>query len=1000
MTERKTEARDEITELIDKTEFKKFKTDAKKFDFRDLMQIRVGKILIVCSLYDYYILTEDGYLQETIYNEFNELNLYSSPIIQRTYSGKTALEKIKKEDFDLVIATLRIGDMELDQFCKKAKKIDPELPVVILASRSKELAMLQKKGKLDYFDKVFIWRGDQTLFLAIIKFFEDKYNAPKDCLDFGIKAIVLVEDSPEYYSDYLPLLYSEIISQSQKLIVEGLNSAEKMLRQRARPKVLLAENYEEALELIKTYENSLLALITDLEFKRRGILDKKCGVKLIKEVRAKKPDLPVALQTSRSEFKETARKLKVSFIDKNSPALLTDLRQFIADNLGFGDFIFRLPNGAEVDRAKTIREFREKLNEIPEESLLYHSKNNHFSAWFIARTEFELANKIRPVHIGQFENPAALRKKLVDIIDEHLYKSQRGVIVPIASNKSYGEKAFLMIGDGSIGGKARGLAFFDRMMKDYINPRFSDDFEIYIPNSAIIGANVFSEFMESNRLYSIVSKDVSDEETVEAFMKAKMPDNIEKDLLDYLEINGGPIAARSSSLLEDAMYQPFAGVYATVMIPNSGEDKYLRLSNLLQAIKFVYASTFSKKAKYYREATGYRLEDEKMAIILQDMVGKRFDKYFYPHFSGVSRSFNYYPFGKAKAEDGVVYLALGLGKTIVEGEKCLQYSTKYPGIYPQFGTIKDYFSKSQDAFWAIDMDSTRPVFPPNENMHLAKLPISEAEKSGALKYIASTYSPENDAIYEGTNRNGPRIITFAPILKSKVIPFNDAIDLVTRISEAAINAPVEIEFAVKLGEETASPAKFGFLQVRPMVKSGEEFRLDLENLNEKDVLLKSEMALGNGEYKIDEILLVKPENFKASKTLEIAAQISKFNKKAKNEGTRYTLIGPGRWGSADRWLGIPVEFSDISRASVIVETQLPEMSVDPSQGSHFFQNLTSFKIAYITVKRFGDGYFIDWDWLAKQKAAEETEYVKRVKLSRPITAKIDGLSGKAIILKG
>ncbi len=991
---------DELTELIDKTELKKFKTESKIYDFRDLMLKRINKILIVCSLYDYYILIEDGHLQEAIYNEFMELNLYNSPNIQRLYTGKKALELIKKEKFDLVIATMRIGDMGLDEFCIEVKKINQDLPVVILASHSQELSLLKNEGKLDFFDKVFIWTGDRRIFLAIIKYFEDLYNAPKDCLEFGVMAIILVEDSPEYYSAYLPLLYSEIMKQSQKLIVDGINSAEKMLRQRARPKILLAENYEEAWKLITKYKDSLLSIITDLEFQRNGKIEKDVGIKLINEVKKKIPGIPILLQTSQEDKKDIAKELNVSFINKSSRTLLMELRQFMFNNLGFGEFIFRMPDGSEVIRAKTIKSFRNKLNFIPEESFLYHSNRNHFSLWFIARTEFELANKIRPITINQFNNSKELRQQLINVINKHLEKNHRGIISVYSRKEINKDLKFQLIGEGSIGGKARGLTFFDKIMKDYINPNYFPDIQIFIPDTVILGTDVFSEFMELNNLYPIAVKNIPDKQILREFQKADLPSVILGDLADLLDIIRYPIAVRSSSLLEDAMYQPFAGIYATVMVPNSNIKKEVRFYNLVQAIKYVYASTFLKNAKNYIEATGNRIEEEKMAIILQEIVGNKFGDYYYPHFSGVSRSYNYYSFGKAKATDGVVNLALGLGKTIVDGGKSLQYSPEYPTIYPQFGTTKDYFYKSQTDFWALNLANEVIEEVPNENMHLSNLHIEEAEKYGSIKFLASTYSSENDMIYEGTTRKGPRILTFAPILKSNVILLNDVLKLVTRMSEVAINAPVEIEFAVNLDNESATPSKFAFLQVRPMVKPDRDVNIDLDNINQEDILIKSDLSLGNGQYDLNYVLYVKPESFNASMTKQIANEISKFNKQMTKDQKKYLLIGPGRWGSSDSWLGIPVDFSDITGAKVIVETQIPNMTVDPSQGSHFFQNLTSFKIAYITVKAYGKNYYIDWDWLDKQNVIAETKYIKLISVEKPLITKIKGLTGFGIILKG
>jgi CheY-like chemotaxis protein len=992
--------KDELTAIIEESGLKSSENSQfNSLDFRDLMNYRIEKILMVCSLYDYHTIVEDGHLQEAIFNEYMELNLYYAPHITRAYSGEQALKMLDEEQFDLIITTMRIGDMDIEEFSSKVKNYFSDIPLVLLAAQSRELHMMIEKGALNLIDKLFIWSGDRKIFLAIIKHFEDKLNSPIDCLHHGVTAIILVEDSPVFYSSYLPLIYTEIMKQTQKLIEEGKNSAEKLLRQRARPKILQAETYEEAIEYYNKYRDSILGIITDMEFKRGFIKQEFAGIQLIKEVKKTNPDMPILLQSSNNDKAYLAEENEVAFLDKNSRTLLMELGDFMKNNFGFGDFIFRMPDGAEVHRAKNLRELRNRIKYIPIESLIYHSSHNHFSHWLKARTQFELAHELQPIHDDQFDDVNQMRDHIVREITKHLVEEQRGIISVFQRNNYDQDKMFQMIGEGSLGGKARGLAFVDSMLKNYIDPSYFPNINISIPRTIVLGTDVFTKFMEINDLFNIAFENFPDDMILREFLRAELPPTVLGDLREILKKANFPIAVRSSSLLEDAVYQPFAGVYATIMIPNSSTNLEIRFHNLVQAIKFVYASTYSKNAKNYIEATGNRIEEEKMAVILQEMVGQKRSHYFYPNFSGVAKSYNFYPFGKAVATDGVVNLALGLGKTIVDGGVSMQYTPNYPGISPQFSSTRDYFTKSQTKYWAVDLNSDTIRKVPNEDQYLDELSIQIAEEHRMLDYIASTYSPENDMIYEGITRQGPRVINFAPILKSKVIPFNQIIKLMLRMSEVAMNCPVEIEFAVNFPEDKKDSIEFGFLQVRPMVTPEADTNINIDEVPNDRVFLKTEMALGNGSEKVEYILYVKPDMFDASKTRKVGEELSVINKKMIQDNKSYVLIGPGRWGSSDPWLGVPVVFSSINAARVIVETPMPHMVVDPSQGSHFFHNMTSFKISYLTVRKDDKNNFVDWDWLDKQPIEHDGTYLRLVKPTNKIEAVVDGHSGKSIIIK-
>jgi len=990
---------DEVTDLIQESGIGTSLPKVRQLDFKDLMTFRINKILLVSSLYDYYTLVEDGQLTEAIFNEYTELNLHYAPHITRVNSGEAALRKLESEDFDLVISMLRLGDMDLASFCGNLKRQHPDLPVVLLSFQSAEFDLYMKTADLSTFDSIFVWSGDRKLFLAIIKLLEDIRNAPVDCLDFGVRTIMLVEDSPWFYSSYLPLIYAELIWQVQALIEEGKNFADKLLRQRARPKIIMANSYDEAMTLYRKYGKTLLGIISDMRFECEGEMDELAGLKFSRTVRKEQPELPILIQSSNTELRLQIEQEGISFADKNSRMLLQSLSDFMKENFGFGDFVFRTPEGEEVTRAHNLRELREKLRYIPDGSLLYHASRDHFSNWLKARTRFELSKKLKPVKVTQFDSTDELRTYLLKAISDHLIQDQKGVISDFARAEYDPMDTFLRIGSGSLGGKGRGLAFTDNLLRRYLSGDFFPGMRISIPRTIVLGTDVFSQFIEQNDLLPLAVQNVSDQEILRAFLHADLPATVLGDLRAILDKAHFPLAVRSSSLLEDAMYQPFAGIYATVMIPNSSSDPSVRFHNLTQAIKYVFASTYFRQAKNYIEATANRIEEERMAVIIQEMVGQRHGQYFYPHISGVARSFNYYPFGKAKQKDGVVNLALGLGKTIVDGGTSLQYSPAYPHVYPQFGTTRDLFHNSQLDFFALDIESDIIRKYPKEDQNLAQLTLKQAEEHNTLTYLASTYSGQDDRLYEGMSREGPRVLTFAPVLKSEVIPLNNVIRLLVEMCETAVNCPVEIEFAVQLSPDKPMPAEFSFLQLRPMVKQEGSVNIDFDAITPEDIVFQSEQTLGNGLKRLRDIVFVKPETFDAMKTRAMAREIAEINRQLLEAHRPYLLIGPGRWGSSDPSLGIPVGFGDISAATAIVETTLPNMIIDPSQGSHFFQNLTSFRITYFTLRHYNDSHSIDWEWMNGLECVEETAHLRHVVAEEDMEIIVDGQSGHGVVLK-
>ncbi len=976
----------------------RYESKFQKFD--SLMSFRVKHILLVSSLYDSFVLEEDGQLTDLIYHEYLELNLTITPHVKRASNAKEALEILNNQEIDLVIIFKRVADIDVLAFGHAVKEIKPDLPVILLAYDEHELAVMEEPGFSTAIDRVFMWTGDVKIFLSIIKLLEDRLNVDADTSLVGVRVIVIVEDSVKYYSYFLPLLYTEIMRQTRTLMAEGLNLTDKLLRMRARPKILLAHNYEDGWRLLEKYRKYLLGFISDFRFPREGEIDEEAGIKLVKRIRAEIPDLPVVMQSSDEKNKEIAHANNAGFVYKRSQTLNADLQHFIKEYFGFGDFIFKLPDGTQVAVAKDFRSMEKCLAEVDERSLLYHGSRNHFSNWLMARTEFDLAARLRPRKVSEFKDTKSLRQYLIDIFKSFRHEKQRGIITDFSPQQFDLESDFVRIGGGSLGGKGRGLAFINALLTKYKIHNFFEGVNITVPLSVIIGTDVFDEFLESNKLMEKALTDKDDRAIAQRFLRAKLPSQVIKDLEAFLDVVRYPLAVRSSSLLEDSHLQPFAGIYDTHMLPNSHPDKKIRLKQLETAIKYIYASTFCQSAKHYHESVGNRIEEEKMAVIIQRAIGSRYGENFYPSFSGVALSYNYYSIDDVKPEDGVVYVALGLGKTIVEGMKCLRFCPSYPEKLPQFSTVDDIRDNSQKEFYAIDMSDPSIIPELGGEKGLIKLPASQADKDGTLFPICSTYSPDNDRIYTGCSRPGIRLITFAPILKTKIFPLPEIVRFLLRFGSLGLNCPVEIEFAVNLNPPDGKAKEFAFLQIRPMIKDDRFDIVSTDDVDESRIIGKSENALGNMlEQGIRHIIYVTPESFDPSKTVDIAAQVSSLNELFRRNGEQYLLIGPGRWGTRERWLGIPVMWEQISSARVIVEAAYGDFCPDPSFGTHFFHNLTSFHVGYLTVNPSIKNGFIDWEWLSQQPVANETTHLRHITLEKPLEIRIDGRSGKGVILK-
>lgn len=968
--------------------------------FQKLMVHRVQNILLVSSLYDSFLLAEDGELSEQMLSEFIDMNLRYAPGVTPVSCGKEALELVKNSNrFNLIITTMHIGDMSCVEFAKMVKDEGVDVPVVLLTYNMRELNDLMATDYFKYIDKVFFWQGDFRILLAIVKYVEDKLNVENDTREVGVQVIILVEDNVRFYSSYLPTIYIELMKQSQRLISEGVNTAHKLLRMRARPKILLCTSYEEAWKYYEKYEEHVLGVISDVDFPMGGKIDSQAGPTLVRNIKARRGDIPILLQSSRESNSRLAEELKVTFALKHSPRLLEEVRSFMLDNFGFGDFIFRMPDGSEVARAKDMQSVEKILPSIPDESIKYHAERDHFSNWLKARTEFHLAEKLKPKKVSDYKNIDHLRQYLIQSFRDFQAERRQALVVDFDVENFDPDSGFARIGGGSLGGKARGLAFVRVLIDGYNLKEKFPGIKIFVPPAVVIGTDTFDRFMEYNRLWDEVMQIDSDYGLIKRFLEADFGDRMREELSAFLEKAKYPLAVRSSSLMEDSQYQPFAGVYDTFMLPNSSQNLRVRLENLLSAIKRVYASTFSKRAKAYFRNTPYRLEEEKMAVIVQKLVGAQYGERFYPNFSGVARSNNFYPKEPLKSEDGMAVVALGLGKTVVEGEPAVSFCPKYPRHLIQFSSAKDTLTYSQKKFYYIDYHEVSGQYR-SSSIFPKEGTLESALEDGSLGLVGSVYSPENNSVSDGVSREGIPLVTFAPILKHKIFPLPEILDQILQVGYAGMSTHVEIEFAVNMNHPAGQPDEFGFLQMRPLVLSPQLDDLKIEDYDISDQICSSMQVLGNGIIEdIKHIVMVDINKFDRSESVRVAKEVGFFNAKLVQRGDPYLLIGMGRWGSADPWLGIPVKWEEISGAKVIVETGFKNLEVEPSQGSHFFQNLTSLMIGYFTVNPHTGNGHLDWDWLLNIPANEEGEFIRLIELPDPVSVRMNGYKNLGVILK-
>ncbi len=969
--------------------------------FHELMIKRINNVLLVSSYYDNFILEEDGRLSDQIFEEFHNLNLRTLPVITRVATASEALNLLKEQTFDLVITMRRLGDIDVFSFGSQVKEIQ-KIPVVLLLNNPADVPYLPDVSSGEGIDKIFLWNGDSTVFVAIIKHLEDKMNVERDTRVGLVRVIIVIEDSIRYYSIFLTNMYSEIMKQTHRLISEGVNDYYHLLQMRTRPKILLASNFEDALRYYDDYKQYVIGVITDARFPREGILDESAGLTFIKIIKKDNPTLPIALQSSNEKNRIRAESLGVFFINKFSRKLLKTIRSYMLNYLGFGDFKFRLSDGTEVSRAKNILELERAIATVPEESLIYHGSNDHFSGWLMNRGEFDIAQRIKPRKVSEFSKPEELRKFLLSAVNSILTEKTGGVINDFSRESFHPSIRFTRLRPGSLGGKGRGIAFLQFLLNSFLlSDELSETISIRIPKTFVIGTDEFDHFMDDNEeLYDVALSDASDVDIKKSFLKAKLDVKLVKDLRFILRTLLGPLSVRSSSLLEDSQFQPFAGVFETYMLPNN-QDLKTRVKLLCNAIKLVFASSFLKQAKSYAESTGQSVDESKMAIVIQQVVGRiRPNNLSYPCFSGVATSYNYYPIGDYMLpEDRIVFLAAGLGKTIVDGGLTYRFSPKYPEI-SFYSTQDQMFENSQKQFFAIDLDSKSTSFERGEDSFLVNSSIFDLDPE-TLQNIADTFDHNDQAIKPGYRGDGAPVIAFSNQLKYGGVPFAKLFTKILQLGEQTMGSSVEIEFAGNFQQVRGKKTTFYLLQIRPYTQYEVILDEEKEGVPENQILIKSCLASGNRIISdIHDIVYVKPEAFDKLKTLKMVSEIGEINKRLKRKGTPYILIGFGRWGTFDSSLGIPVKWHHISGVQVIIEAGLKDFQVEHSQGSHFFQNITTANIGYLFINYKSKEDTIDWQWLLEQESVvEDMVYFRHVRVQNPFYVRIDGRKREGLVLK-
>ena len=978
--------------------------DGSKLPYR-FMKYRIHKILLVCCSYDGYILEEDGHIESQINQEYIDLNMSNPPSLTRVSSTAEALEALAGDDtFDFILTMYNVGEPDVFSFAKIVKERHPNTPVALLTSFSKDIYRRIEEQDRSGLDYIFSWHGNTELIIAIIKLIEDKMNADEDILEGGVQAILLVEDSIRFYSTYLPELYKLLLLQNTEFLKDAFNEQQQVLRKRARPKILLARCYEEAVELYERYKKNLLGVISDVGFVLRRNdppesekLD--AGIDLCRRIREDNPLMPVLLQSSQVAFGKQAAELGAGFIAKNSKTLLSQLHDYIAKEFAFGDFVFKDPDtGAEIGRAKDLTQMQQMIATIPDRAFEYHTSQNHLSKWLYSRGLFPLASSIRQYNKSHFSSVEEHRRVLVGLIRDYRTLLGQGVVAKFDPATYSDAIAFARIGEGSLGGKARGLAFMNSMLVKYSQYAKYENVRVTIPRTVVVATDYFDAFIRNNGLEYVLTTEMTDEEILSEFVSSTLPYKLREALKAYVRTVSGPLAVRSSSKLEDSHYQPFAGIYSTYMIPytEGNEDRQLRL--LQKAIKSVYASTYFAASKAYVQSSQNLIAEEKMAVVIQEVCGTEQDGLFFPTLSGVARSINYYPIGDETPEEGVCNIALGLGKLVVDGGRTLRFSPRYPQKVLQTSTPELALRDTQNEVLALDLRPEAFRTSTDDAVNIRRLTLREVAPMRQTRFVASVWDRENDRISDSPMDEGRKVITFNAILKYNTFPLADIVRDILRLGVEEMRCPVEVEFAVNMDVPYGQQRIFNLLQIRPIIDNNDNRALDWRRVPTDDALIYARNALGVGNMSdIRDIVYVKPERFDSLSTQAIAGELDALNARMREAGRGYILVGPGRWGSSDPFLGIPVKWQQITEARVIVECGLERFRVEPSQGTHFFQNVTSLGVGYLTINPFmGDGRF-DAERLGAMPVAEEGEYLRRVSFPAPLWVYIDGRSNKGIV---
>jgi hypothetical protein len=966
--------------------------------YHDLMTFKVKEILLISNLYDAYSIEREGRFSEHVLGHYHQLNLTAVPRITGVTTADEAFEVLRSKHFDLIIFMVSVDRVTPTELSRKIKKEFPYIPIYFLLNSNSEIAYFLNESKTSLsIDRIFSWNGDSNVFFSMIKMVEDRINTDNDTHVGLVRVILLVEDSPKYYSRYLPMLYKIVMEQTRRIIDDvSTDELYKVLRMRARPKILLASTYEEATKILTDYKEYMLCLISDVKFERNGKLDENAGIELVRFAKELISELPTIIQSSDPENAQMAYRYKSTFIDKNSETLSQDFQSFITHYLGFGNFIYRDRFGKQIAQARTLKEFETNLRTIPPESLLYHARRNHFSLWLMARGEIRVAKIISPKKVSDYDSPEELREEIITMIQQFRNEQNTGKIIPFEEQAIADEKNIVSLADGSLGGKGRGLAFISLLINNYDFSQHVPDINIRTPKTSLIGTEEFQLFIERNNLHELAVKETSYENIKKTFIEGKLTPTLVRRLKTLLEVINKPLAVRSSGLFEDSLAQPFAGIFETYVLPNNHPDIEIRLQQLTDAIKLVFASVYSEVARGYVRAINYQIEEEKMAVVIQELVGKQHEAYYYPHISGVAQSYNFYPFAHMQPEEGFAITALGLGKHVVEGNKAYRFSPKYPTL--DINTPKDQFKNSQVNFLAVDLNKKDPNLLEGDMAGLTQLDLSDAERHGTLRHCASVYSADNNTIYPGISKPGPRIVNFANILKYNYTPLAKTLEVVLDVVKEALGTAVEIEFALDLDRDSQGRCSFYLLQVKPLIGSATDYEVDMDSIEKESIMLYSAKGMGNGLIRdIKDVIYINREAFDKRHTEEMANEVARLNEKMMQQNKPYILIGPGRWGTRDKWIGIPVNWPQISKAKVIVETSFEDFPLDASSGSHFFHNVTSMNVGYFTVQPELETGFINWEMLNDQILVESTKFFNHIQFEKPLMVRMDGKKRISVI---